>query len=116
MHGVRDGVSIRCTGQVPLEFTLQRVRVLARLLAQAKAVTIQLAKGSPWGCACGHMKKTCKHADVSAPQTVTEFIKLVTGSEAIQIGFTDQRVSAHAGLATFAGFLHRSEERRVGKE
>jgi hypothetical protein len=52
------------------------------------------------------MKKTCKHTDVSVPQSVTEFIKLATGQEAIQIGFTDQQVSAHAGLATFAGFLH----------
>jgi hypothetical protein len=46
-----------------------------------------------------------KLADESVPQTVTEFIKLTTGQNAIQIGFTDQRVSAHAGLATFAGFL-----------
>jgi hypothetical protein len=52
------------------------------------------------------MKNNSKQTDVSAPQTVTDFIKLQTGSQAIQIGFTNQRVSAHAGLATFAGFLH----------
>jgi len=52
------------------------------------------------------MKNKRKHADESVPQTVTEFIKLPTGQKAIQIGFTDQQVSAHAGLATFAGFLH----------
>ena len=52
------------------------------------------------------MKNFSKQTDVSAPQTVTDFIKLQTASEAIQIGFTDQRVSPHAGLATFVGFLH----------
>lgn len=52
------------------------------------------------------MKKHDKHADESVPPTVTEFIKLTNSQEAIQIGFTDQQVSGHAGLATFAGFLH----------
>jgi hypothetical protein len=37
---------------------------------------------------------------------VTEFIKLKTPEQTIQIGFTDQRVSGRAGLLTFAGFLH----------
>jgi len=55
------------------------------------------------------MKNKRKHADESVPQTVTEFIKLSTGQNAIQIGVTDQRVSAHAGLATFAGFLRRHD-------
>src|SRR5713101_9068812 len=44
--------------------------------------------------------------DESAHQTVTEFIKLQTPEETIQIGFTDQRVSGRAGLLTFASFLH----------
>lgn len=52
------------------------------------------------------MKNRNKHTDESVPQTVTEFIKLSTGKQAIQIGFTDQQVSGHAGFATFAGFLH----------
>jgi len=52
------------------------------------------------------MKNRNQHTDESVPQTVTEFIKLSTGQKAIQIGFTDQQVSGHAGLATFAGFLH----------
>src|SRR5882724_6403581 len=52
------------------------------------------------------MKKHALHTDVSAPQSVTAFIKLPTAEEAIQIGFTDQRVSPRAGLAAFAGFLH----------
>ena len=37
---------------------------------------------------------------------MTEFIKLKTPQETIQIGFTDQKVSGRAGLLTFAGFLH----------
>src|ERR1700757_1041524 len=52
------------------------------------------------------MKKNRKHTDASVPQSVTGFIKLKTERQAIQIGFTDQKVSPHAGLATFAGFLH----------
>jgi hypothetical protein len=52
------------------------------------------------------MKTHLKHTDESAPQSVTRFIKLRTGSQSTQIGFTDQRVSPHAGLAPFLGFLH----------
>lgn len=52
------------------------------------------------------MKKTTKHADVSAPQTVTGFIKAHNGKETIRIGFTDQRISAHAGLSAFGSFVH----------
>lgn len=52
------------------------------------------------------MKKEHKHTDVSGPQSVTEFIKLRTPKQTIQIGFTDQKVSPRAGLITFAGFLH----------
>jgi len=52
-----------------------------------------------------NMKNTNQHADVSAPQSVTGFIKLQNRGQTIQIGFTDQKVSPHAGLATFAGFL-----------
>jgi hypothetical protein len=52
------------------------------------------------------MKNQPKHADVSGPQSVTDFIKLPTGTQASQIGFTDQQVSPQAGLAPFIGFLH----------
>src|SRR5215475_4499530 len=52
------------------------------------------------------MKKKTQQTDVSAPQTVTEFIKVHNGQETIQIGFTDQHLSAHAGLTAFGGFLH----------
>src|SRR5271169_5708527 len=50
--------------------------------------------------------KTSSRLDESSHQTVTEFIKLKTPQETIQIGFTDQKVSGRAGLLTFAGFLH----------
>ena len=46
------------------------------------------------------------HTGRSGHQTVTEFIKLQTAEQTIQIGFTDQKVSGRAGLLTFAGFLH----------
>src|SRR6476661_7465749 len=62
-------------------------------------------KGHCWRRAVFIMKKTSVQTDVSAPQTVTDFIKLKTSGQTIQIGFTDQKVSPHAGLATFAGFL-----------
>src|SRR6266480_6985841 len=52
------------------------------------------------------MTNLAKATDESAHQTVTEFIKLQTPQETIQIGFTDQKVSGRAGLMTFAGFLH----------
>lgn len=48
---------------------------------------------------------TSSKDSASAHQTVTEFIKLKTGAETIQIGFTDQKVSGRAGLLTFTGFL-----------
>jgi hypothetical protein len=52
------------------------------------------------------MKKTSKHSDVSVPQLVTQFIKLQTPTEAIQIGFTNQRISPRAGLGALIGFWH----------
>jgi hypothetical protein len=51
------------------------------------------------------MKNKPKHTDVSAPQSVTKFIKLKTRAKSIQIGFTRQRISPHGGLITFAAFL-----------
>jgi len=52
------------------------------------------------------MKKTTEHTDESGPQTVTDFIKMETEGECIKIGFTDQKISPHAGLSPFAGYLH----------
>jgi len=58
------------------------------------------------------MKNKPKQTDVSAPQSVTSFIKLKTDSKSIQIGFTEQRVTPHGGLMSFAAFLqwHRLHE------
>jgi hypothetical protein len=52
------------------------------------------------------MTNNARPTDESAHQTVTEFIKLKTPVETIQIGFTEQKVSGRAGLLTFANFLH----------
>jgi hypothetical protein len=52
------------------------------------------------------MTNNPRHPDVSGPQSVTPFIKLHNGQEAIQIGFTDQKISPHAGLSAFVAFLH----------
>ena len=41
-------------------------------------------------------------------QTVPLKVSTATGSQSIQIRLTDQRISAHAGLALMSGFLHRS--------
>ena len=40
-----------------------------------------------------------------AHQSVTELIKFKTPTESIRIGFTEQKVSGHAGLSTFTSFL-----------
>ena len=40
-------------------------------------------------------------------QTVPLKVSTATGTQSIQIRFTDQRISAHAGLALMSGFLHR---------
>ena len=53
------------------------------------------------------MKKHSKHADESDTQSVAnKFFKVQTLAEPIQIGFTEQKVTAHAGLSAFAGFVH----------
>lgn len=59
------------------------------------------------------MKTSTLHSVESVPRSVTELIQLKTGGNTIQIGFTNQRVSAHAGLATFAGFLHWQRLRQL---
>src|SRR3989442_1108908 len=57
------------------------------------------------------MKKTTQHPDVSVPQTVTNFIKVHNGQETIQFGFTNQRISAHAGLSAFGRLWRWSLDR-----
>ena len=49
--------------------------------------------------------KPLETATVPAHQMVTEEITLPTGKKTIKIGFTDQKLSAHAGQATIWGFL-----------
>src|SRR4051812_7917773 len=61
------------------------------------------------GCALVVMTK---HADVSAPQSVTDFIKVQTSDECIKIGFTQQVIAPHAALSAFAGFWIRTDSDR----
>ena len=54
-----------------------------------------------------------KSHSASAHQTVTEVIKLKTGKKTIIIATTNQKLSAHAGQATFWGFLHLRKFREL---
>jgi hypothetical protein len=46
-------------------------------------------------------------------QTVAEKIKFQSAGQSIQIEFTDQQLSPHAGTATFWSFLHQSGWREL---
>ena len=50
---------------------------------------------------------TKRSGQASTPQTVTEPIKLKIGPKTIRISTTNQKVSAHAGQATLAGFFEQ---------
>ncbi len=52
------------------------------------------------------MKNTQSTNTDSAHQTVADTIEFKNGEKSIQIGFTKQRLSAHAGTATFWAFVH----------
>jgi len=67
---------------------------------------MQLQKATVWGSCQAFMKKPTRQHDESHPQTVSGFFNVSTGEKTIKIGFTDQKVSPHAGLSTFATFLH----------
>lgn len=54
------------------------------------------------------MKPNQSKGDSPVHQTVAEKIKFQTAGQSIQIEFTDQQLSAHAGTATFWTFLHHS--------
>lgn len=54
------------------------------------------------------MKKPQSQGDDPNHQTVAEKIKFQSAGQSIQIEFTDQRLSPHAGTATFWSFLHGS--------
>ena len=54
------------------------------------------------------MKPNQSKGDSPVHQTVAEKIKFQTAGQSIQIEFTDQQLSPHAGTATFWSFLHQS--------
>src|SRR5580765_6502742 len=75
--------------------------------ARTLAVRLQLRKALFEDVLVFMKKKPSKHLDKSSPQTVTELMETENGKKTIKIGFTEQRVSPHAGLSTFVSFLHR---------
>ena len=54
------------------------------------------------------MKTTQSSGTRPVHQTVAGFIKFHSAGQSIQIGFTDQQLSPHAGTATFWAFLRQS--------
>lgn len=52
------------------------------------------------------MKRKQYSAENPANQTVAGKLKFKSGSKSIQIGFTEQKISPHAGSAAFWAFLH----------
>ncbi len=59
------------------------------------------------------MKKNQSRDDSPLHQTVAEKLQFKSGGQSIQIEFTDQQLSAHAGTATFWAFLHQSGWREL---
>jgi hypothetical protein len=59
------------------------------------------------------MKKPQSQGDSPDHQTVAEKIKFQSGGQSIQIEFTDQQLSPHAGTAPFWTFLHHSGWREL---
>jgi len=58
-------------------------------------------------------EKATKSHKARAHQTVTETFKLKTGRKTIEITTTQQRLSSHAGQATFWGFAHLKKVREL---
>jgi len=56
---------------------------------------------------------TKRSGQASTPQTVTPLIKLKIGGQTIAITTTNQKISAHAGQATLAGFFQAHRVREV---
>ena len=56
---------------------------------------------------------TQRSGQASTPQTVTAPIKLKIGAQTIRITTTNQRISAHAGQATLAGFMEAYRVREL---
>ena len=59
------------------------------------------------------MKTQQSVGDSPVHQTVAEKIKFQSAGQSIQIEFTDQQLSPHAGTATFWSFLHQSGWREL---
>lgn len=59
------------------------------------------------------MKKPQPQGDSPIHQTVAAKIKFQSAGQSIQIEFTDQQLSPHAGTATFWSFLHQSGWREL---
>lgn len=59
------------------------------------------------------MKKNQSEDDGPLHQTVAEGFEFKVGGKAIAVGYTDQRLSAHAGTATFWAWLHATDWREV---
>jgi len=74
---------------------------------KALAVTMQLKKGHRSGTDWWQMKTTQSSVTRPVHQTVAGNIKFQSAGQSIQIGFTDQQLSPHAGTATFWTFLRR---------
>jgi len=54
------------------------------------------------------MKSTQSSSTGPTHQSVTRELKLKIGTKSMAVGFTDQRISAHAGTAAFWGWQHPS--------
>ena len=59
------------------------------------------------------MKKNQSKDESPLHQTVAEQIEFECGGKSIAVGFTEQKLSAHAGSATFWGWLHSTDWKRM---
>jgi hypothetical protein len=59
------------------------------------------------------MKKNQSQDESPLHQTVAEQVEFECGGKSIAVGFTEQKLSAHAGSATFWGWLHSTDWKRM---
>lgn len=59
------------------------------------------------------MKKNQSQDDGPLHQTVAEGFAFKCGEKSIAVGFTEQKLSAHAGSATFWAWLHSTGWRKL---
>ena len=60
------------------------------------------------------MKPNRSKGESPIHQTVAEKIQFESVGQSIQIEFTEQQLSAHAGTATFWSFLHQTDLPFIG--